>query len=90
MLLLLNDGLDGVAQELADDVFQVVENVGEGSIEMTFEFDFGEDSGGPVGGSREGLDLFPAAGDDFLGIAFEKYFSYKLGLRGLRDRKVPG
>lgn len=48
----------------------MAENVGESSVEMTFELYFGQDGGETVSGAREGLDFFPAARDDFFGIAF--------------------
>jgi hypothetical protein len=80
LLLLLDDGLDGVPQELADDIFEVVEDVWEGGVEVALEFDFGENGGGSISGGGEGLDLLPAAGDDFFSVAFEEYLADKLGL----------
>lgn len=50
-------GLDAVAEELADDVFEVREDVREGGVEVAGEFDGWEGCGGPVGDGGEGCDF---------------------------------
>mgnify|MGYP005988313611 CR=1 FL=1 len=65
--MLVDDGLDGVAEEFTDNVFEVAEDVGEAGVEMAVDFDLGDLDVGAVGGIGEGGDGFGAAVDDILG-----------------------
>lgn len=38
----VNGGLNRVSEELADDIFDMRENVGEGSVKMTLDLDLGD------------------------------------------------
>lgn len=38
----VNSGLNRVSEELADDIFDVGKNVGEGCVEMTLDLDLGD------------------------------------------------
>jgi len=84
LLLLFNSSLDGVPQQLANDVFEMAEDVGKCGFEMPHDFNFREHCGGSIGSGCEGSDFFAAAGYNFFGIAFEEDVSYKLGLGGFR------
>lgn len=47
--LFFDNCLDGVAEEFPDYVLYVREDVGEGGVEVSGEFDFWEEGGGTVG-----------------------------------------
>jgi hypothetical protein len=68
----------------------VVEDVGEGGVEVALELELWEDGGRPVGGRGERLDLLAAAGDDLLGVALEEDLADELGLGGFGVRALPG
>ena len=74
----LDGGLDAVSKELANNIFEVGEDVGECGVEVPGELDFWEDGAGWVGGGGEGGYGFADAGGDFSGGAFEKYFADKV------------
>lgn len=38
----VNGGLNRVSEELADDIFDMGENVGEGCVKMTLDLDLGD------------------------------------------------
>lgn len=69
-LLLFDDGLNAVPEKLANDVFEVGQDVGEGRIDVAGELDGREQGGGWIGGGHEGLDFFSTAVNDFFGVAF--------------------
>lgn len=75
----LYNGLHRVAQELADNVLEVVENIGEAGGEVALDADLGDGGGGPVRGAGEGLDGTGAAGDDVLGDAADEDLAYEVG-----------
>lgn len=74
----LDGGLDAVSKELANNVFEVGEDVWECGVEVPGELDFWEDGAGRVGGGGEGDYGFADAGGHFSGGAFEKYFADKV------------
>lgn len=88
--LALDDGLDGVAEELADDVLKVAEDVGEAGVKVAFDFDLGDLYLRPVGGSGEGLDGEAAAVDDVLSDAFDEDFADEVGLGEFGSGGEPG
>lgn len=67
----------------------MVEDVGEGGVEVTFQLDLWEDGGGPVGCGRKGLYLISAVSDDFFSVAFEENLAHELRLLGLCIWEVP-
>lgn len=73
--LALDDGLDGVAEELADNVLEVAEDIREAGVEVAFDFDLGDLHFRAVGGEGEGLDGAAAAVDNVLGDALDKNFA---------------
>lgn len=91
LLVAVDDGLDGVAQELADDVLEVAEDVGEAGVEVAVDFHLGHLHLGPVGGAGELGDGFCAAADDILGEALDEDFANEVGLgEGGAGREVGG
>lgn len=78
-LVVLNDGLDGVTQELADDVLEVAEDVREGSFQVAVDFYLGDGGDGAVGALGYLAYCMTAALDDFFGDAFEEDFAYEFG-----------
>lgn len=85
-LVLVDDGLDGVAEEFSDDVFEVAEDIGEAGVEVAVDFDFGDLDVGAVGGICEGCDGFGAAVDDILGGAFDEDLADEVGFGELGAR----
>ncbi len=67
-----DDGLYGIPQQLADDVLQMAQDVGEGGVEVTSEIDIRYGTVGSVRFSSECLCCLAAPLHDFLGIAAEK------------------
>lgn len=93
ILSLLDNGLDGVSDQLADDVLQVTLDVREGSIEMAFDTDVWELYVGAVCGLDQLLRRPSATLDDLFGVAFEEYFAHSVRVwvvLGLVVGKVPG
>lgn len=78
--MLVDDGLDGVAEEFTNDVLEVAEDVREAGLEMTIDFDFGDLDVGTVGRVGESGDGFGAAVDNILGGAFDEDFANEVGL----------
>lgn len=78
-LVVLDDGLDRVAQELADDVLEVAEDVGEARVEVAVDFDLGDLYVGAVCGVGELGDGFGAAAYDIFGEAFDEDFADEIG-----------
>lgn len=78
-LVVLDDGLDGVAQELADNVFEVAKDVGEARVEVAVDFDLGNLHVGAVCGVSELGDGFGAAANDVFGVAFYEDLADKVG-----------
>lgn len=78
-LVVLDDGLDGVAQELADNVLEMAEDVGEARVEVAVDFDLGNLYVGSVCGVSELGDGFGAAAYDIFGEAFYKDFADEVG-----------
>lgn len=79
-LVALDDGVHRVAEELADDVLEVVEDVGEAGGEVALDADLGDGGVRAVGGAREGLDRAAAAGDDVVGDAPDEDLADEVGL----------
>ena len=82
VFVVVDDGLDGVAKEFTDNVFEMGEDVGEGGGEVTGEIDCWEEGfGWEVGGYGCG-----DAGDDRGRRAFEEDFADEIGVvgRGVR------
>jgi hypothetical protein len=79
-LVALDDSLDGVAQELTDNVFEVAEDVGEARAEVAIDFDLGHLYSWGVCSAGELSDGFGAAAYDVLGRAFYEDFADKVGL----------
>lgn len=67
-----DDSLDGVPQQLADNVLQVAQDVGERGVKVTLKFDFWYGTVGSVRFSGESLRGLAAPFDHFLGVAAEK------------------
>jgi hypothetical protein len=88
--MLLGDGLHRVAQQLADDVLEVAEDVGEVGVEVAVDADLGEGDVGPVGALQDLADRVAAARDDVLGDALEEDLADELGLGELRAWGKPG
>lgn len=78
--LAVDDGLDRVAEELADDVLEVGEDVGEAGGEVAVDADVGDLGAGPVGGAGEGGDGAGAAVDDVAGLALDEDLADEVGL----------
>lgn len=78
--MLVNDGLDRVAEEFANDVFEVAEDVREAGVEVAVDFDLGDLDVGAVGRIGEGGDGFGAAVDDIFGSTFDEDFADEVGL----------
>lgn len=90
-LVPVNDSLDRVAEELADNVLDVAQDVGEAGVEVADDVDLGDGGVGPVGGAGEGRDGFGAARDDVLGGTFDEDLADEVGLGELRaGREVGG
>ena len=67
-----DDSLDRVPQQLADDVLQVAQDVGERGLEVALEFDFWYGAIGTVRFSSESLGCLAAPLNHFLGVAAEE------------------
>lgn len=81
--VLLDDGLDRVAEQLADDVLEVAEDVGERGVQVAADPDLRDLGAGRVGGPREVLYGFGAVLDDVLGDTLDEYLADELALREL-------
>ena len=68
--LLLNNCLDGVSKQLADDVFEMRENVWECGIQVARELDLRQDGGGAVSCRGESSNGVETGGYDIFGVAF--------------------
>jgi hypothetical protein len=82
-LVVLDDGLDRVAQELADDVLEMAEDVREACVEVAVDLDLGDLDVGSVCGVGELGDGFGAAANDVFGEAFYEDFTDEVGFREL-------
>jgi hypothetical protein len=80
LLVPLDDGLDRVAQELADDVLEVAEDVGEAGGEVAVDLDIRDLDAGSVGGAGQGADGGGAALDDVLCYALDEDLADEVGL----------
>lgn len=90
-LVVLDDGLDGVAQELADNVLEMTEDVREARVEVAVDFDLGDLDVGSVCGAGELGDSFGAAAYDIFGEAFDEDFANEVGFGELgTGREVGG
>lgn len=78
-LVVLYDGLDGVAQELADNVLEMAEDVGEARAKVAVNFDLGDLDIRSVCGAGELGDGFSAAAYDIFGEAFDEDFADEVG-----------
>lgn len=91
LLMVVDDRLDRVAQELADNVLEVAEDVGKAGLEVAVDFHLGHLHLGAVGGAGELGDGFCTAADDILGDALDEDFAYEVGLgEGGAGREVGG
>lgn len=79
LLVSFHNCLDGVAQQLANDVFQVAKDVREAGLQMSLDFDLGYDYFGSVGTLSNLLYCFSAALDNFLGDTLEEDLTNELG-----------
>lgn len=86
----VDDGLNRVAQELADNVLDVAEDVGEAGVEVANDADLGDGDVGPVDGASEGADGLGAALDDVLGRALDEDLADEVGLGELGARGEVG
>jgi hypothetical protein len=90
-LMVLDDGLDGVAQELADNVLEMAEDVREARVEVAVDFDLRDLDVGSVCGAGKLGDGFDAAAYDIFGEAFDKNFADEVGFGELgAGREVGG
>lgn len=90
LAVVLDHGLHGVPQQLADDVLEVAEDVGEGHLQVSVNADLGDRGIGAVGGARHVLRGASAALDNVPGHASEEYLPDELlGLGQLRARREP-
>lgn len=79
-LVAFDDGLDGVAEQLADYVFDVVEDVGKAGVKVAYEADFWDWHVGAVGRPGEGRDGFGTALNDISSGAADEDFADEVGL----------
>lgn len=80
LLMAVDDGLDRVAQEFADDVLEVAEDVGEAGFKVAVNLDLGDLHVRAVGVACEGDGGFGTTIDDVLGDAFDKDLADEVGL----------
>lgn len=76
-----DDSLDGIPQQLADDVLQVAQDIGKRGVEVTLEIDFGYGAIGPVRFSGESLCRLAAPLHDFFGVAAEEDLADEVRVR---------
>jgi hypothetical protein len=92
--VLLGHGLHRVAQQLADDVLEVAEDVGEVGVEVAVDADLGQGYVRTVGPLQDLADGVAAACDDVFGDALEEDGAdeFRLGELGPRGepRRVEG
>lgn len=86
----LGDGLDGVAQQLADDVFQMAEDVREVGVQVAVDVDMREGDVGTVGALEDGAHGVGDALHDVFGVAFEEDLADEFGFGELRAGGEPG
>lgn len=89
-LVVLDDGVHGVAEELANNVLEVVQDVGEAGGEVALDADLGDGDAWAVGRAGEGLDGVTAARDDVASDAAYEDFADEVGLRELGARGEVG
>lgn len=89
-LVSLDDGLHGVAEELADNVLDVAENVGEAGVEVAHDVDLRDGHVRTVGGAGERGDSFGAPRDDIPGGALDEDFAYEVGFGEFCSRREVG
>ena len=72
-----DDCLDGIAKELANDVLEVAQDVGKGSIQMTLDRDIRQYAARTIRLFSEGIRPVPACLYHFTSVATQENFSYK-------------
>lgn len=91
LLVVLDDGLNGVAEKLADNILEMAEDVREARVEVAVDFDLRDLDVGSVCGAGELGDSFSAAAYDIFGKAFDEDFADKIGFGELgAGREVGG
>lgn len=88
-IVVVDDGLDRVPEQLADDVLEVAEDVGEGRLEVALDSDLGHLHVRAVGGAREVPHRAAAPLDHVLGHALEEDLANELRLGERRPRLEP-
>lgn len=79
-LVALGHGLHRVAQQLADDVLEMAQDVREVGVEVAFDADLGQGDIRPVGALQDVADGLAAARDDVFGDALEEDLADELRL----------
>lgn len=74
----LDDGLHAVAEQLADYVLEVAEDIRERRVEVAQKTDLWKGNIGAVGGAREVLDCAPAACYYVARDALEEDLAYEI------------
>ena len=85
----VEDGRDRIPQQLADDVLQVAEDVGEGRVQVALDPDLGDGHVRPVGRPRQVPHRVPAPLDHVPGGALQEDLPDELGFRGRRAHLEP-
>jgi hypothetical protein len=89
-LVLLHHGLHGVAKEFADDVLQMGEDVREGGVLVTQDFDFRDGDVWAVCPLGDVACRFSASLNYFFRHAFEKDFADEFGFGQFSAGREPG
>ena len=87
-----DDGLDRVAKKLTDNVLQVAQDIGKGSIQMTLNCNIRQCAARAVSLSSQSSRSIPACLHDFTSAATQEDFSYEVRVRvnlSLGVGKVP-
>lgn len=77
----LDDSLDGVSEELADNILEVAEDVREAGGEVALDFDLGDGTVWAMDGTCEGLCGGAAVLDYVFGDTFDEDFADEVGVR---------
>lgn len=89
-LALLDDCLNRISQQFANDVFEVAEDIREGGLQVAVHFDLWDGYVRTVSAPDQLLRSFSAVLDNFFGVAAKKDFANGfLVVQGLGMGKVP-